>query len=107
MFRNLTLLLAGLLTVYISGCVPNDVEYEDAPVHFVSITPRSGETISANTNITLTFDGVPIGLTSSAGRVTVDGRTAKIHGPFTPGPLEIILAWADGTMKFKYTIVEE
>ena len=107
MLRILSTLLTGLLAVYISGCVPDDTEYEDAPVHFVSITPRNDESIGVNTTLTLTFDGVPLNLTSSPGKVTVDGRTAQIEGPFMPGPLEIIVTWTDGTIRFTYTIVEE
>ena len=105
MLRILSTLLAGLLAVY--GCVPDDPKYEESPVHFVSVTPRSGESIAANTTLTLTFDDVPIDLTSSAGQVTVYGRTAKIDGPFTPGPLEIIVAWTDGTVRLTYIIVED
>ncbi|MDE0424806.1 hypothetical protein F4Y59_15225 [Candidatus Poribacteria bacterium] len=105
MLRILSTLLAGLLAVY--GCVPDDYEYGEAPVHFVNVTPRSGESISANTTLTLIFDGVPINLTSSAGKVTVDGRTAKIDGPFTPGPLEILVAWTDETVRLTYMIVED
>ncbi len=104
MLRILFTLLVGLLTV--SGCVPDDYEYREIPVHFVSVTPRSGESIAANTTLTLTFDGVPTNLTSSAGKVTVHGRTAKIEGPFTPGPLEILVAWTDQTVKLTYVIVE-
>ena len=105
MLRILPILLSGLLAVY--GCVPDDPKYENWSVHFVSVTPRSGESIAANTTLTLTFDGIPINLTSSAGQVTVDGTTAKIDGPFTPGPLEIIVGWTDGTVKLTYTIVED
>jgi len=54
MIRILYILFAGLLVVY--GCVPNDYEYGEAPVHFVSVTPRSGESIAASTTLTLTFD---------------------------------------------------
>ena len=71
MFRTLSSLLVGLLA-------------EDVPVNFVSVSPRSGETIAANAILTLIFDGVPFNLTSSAGKVTVSGRTAHIDGPFTP-----------------------
>lgn len=105
MLRILSTLLVGLLAVY--GCVPDDYEYEEAPVHFVSVTPRSGESIAANTTLTLTFDGVPTNLMSSAGKVTVHGRTAQIEGPFTPGPLKILVAWTDQTVKLTYVIVED
>ena len=105
MLRLLSTLLAGLLAVY--GCVPDDYEYGEAPVHFVSVTPRSDETIAANATLTLTFDSVPINLTSSAGKITVHGRTAKIDGPFTPGTLEILVAWTNQTVKLTYTIVED
>ena len=104
MLRILSTLLAGLLAFYISGCSEEeDYEYpEDVPVNFVSVSPRSGETIAANAILTLTFDGAPINLTSSAGKVTVSGRTAHIDGPFTPGPLEITVAWAYGSVRLKY-----
>ena len=105
MLRILSTLLAGLLAVY--GCVPDDAEYENPPVHFVSVSPRSGETIATNATLTLTFDGVPINLTSSAGKVTVNGRTAYIDGPFTPGPLAIIVAWTYQTVRLTYIIVGE
>lgn len=105
MLRILSTLLAGLLAVY--DCVPDDAEYENPPVHFVSVSPRSGETIATNATLTLTFDGVPINLTSSAGKVTVNGRTSYIDGPFTPGPLEIIVAWTYQTVRLTHIIVGE
>ena len=105
MLRIFSTLLVGLLVVY--GCVPDDYEYGEAPVHFVSVTPRSGESIAANTTLTLTFDGVPLNLRSSVGKVTVHGRTAKIDGPFTPGPLEIIVGWTNETVRLTYVIVED
>ena len=107
--RILSILLASLLAVYISGCREEE-DYEnpeEVPVHFVSVSPRSGETIAANATLTLTFDGVPINLTASAGKVTVNGRTAYIDGPFTPGPLEIIVAWTYQTVRLTYIIVGE
>ena len=103
MLRIFSTLLVGLLVVY--GCVPDDYEYEEAPVHFVSVAPRSGESISANTTLTLTFDGMPLNLTSSVGKVTVEGRTAKIDGPFTPGPLEILVGWTNETVRLTYVVV--
>ena len=109
MLRILPVLLASLLAVYITGCSEEE-DYEnpeDVPVHFVSVSPRSGETIATNATLTLTFDRVPINLTSSAGKVTVNGRTAYIDGPFTPGPLTIIVAWTYQTVRLTYIIVGE
>ena len=102
MFKILPTLLGILLAVYIGGCTPDDYEDEVAPVHFVEVSPRSGETIAANATLTLTFDGVPIDLTSSAGKVTVDGKTVHIDGPFTPGPLKITITWADESVRLNY-----
>lgn len=36
--------------------------------------------------------------------VQVIGKTAIIGGPFTPGPLAITIAWADGTQALNYFV---
>ena len=105
LFRNLVLLLAGLLAVSIlAGCGADDdiVTDEPVPANFVSATPPGGE-IAANGSITVTFDNAPTNVEASAGTVTVAGKTATITGPFNPGPLALTIRWADGIEVLHYT----
>lgn len=105
LFRNLVLLLAGLLAVSIlAGCGADDdiVTDEPVPANFVSATPPGGE-IAANGSITVTFDNAPANVTASAGTVTVTGKTATITGPFTPGPFALTITWANGIQVLHYT----
>ena len=106
LFRNLVFLLTGLLAVsMLTGCGSDDDIDEPIPVNFVSATPPDGE-IAANGTITVTFDNKPVDVTISHGdgTITVSGKTATIHGPFTPGSLELTLTWADGTQVLNFTV---
>ena len=107
MFRILFILIAGFLVVYITSCGDEEVKAEkEVPVNLMSVIPPLGEDnkISSNTTITLSFDGVPADITSTIGKVTVSGKTVLIDGPFTPGPLEITVTWANGTQQLHYII---
>ena len=106
LFRTFALLLAGVFALsLIVGCGGGDEDLEEAaPANFVSAAPPSGE-IAANATVTVTFDNAPADVTVSAGTVTVAGKTATIAGPFTPAPLALTIAWADGTQALNYTIV--
>ena len=105
LFRNLVLLLAGLLAVSIlAGCGADDdiVTDEPVPANFVSATPPGGE-IAANGSITVTFDNPPTDVRVSTGTVTFVGKTATITGPFNPGPLALTIRWTDGIEVLHYT----
>ena len=71
---------------------------------FVSAAPESGEVVTTQDNITLTFDNPPEDVTVSAGTVTTDENTVIIEGPFTVGELELTITWADGTETLAYTV---
>lgn len=91
------------------GCGPDDVEVveEDVPVNFLWANPPSGAVIGPNATITLTFDGTPINITSSFGKVTVSKETAVISGPFAAPfhkMVEWTVTWKDGTQKLLYYI---
>lgn len=104
LFRNLTLLLIGLLAVsLLSGCGDINDTDEPVPVNFVSATPTGG-VIGPNVWIRVTFDNPPTDVTVSAGTVTVAGKTATIAGPFTPGPLPLTIKWTDGTQRLIFTV---
>ena len=32
------------------------------------------------------------------------GKTGTLHGPFTPGPLSLVVSWTDGTTRLTYTV---
>ncbi len=109
LFSCFVLLLTGLLAVsMLAGCGGDDDTDEPIPVNFVSAIPPDGE-IAANGTITVTFDNTltDLNLTISRGdgTITVSGRTATIHGPFTPGSLALTLAWTDGTQVLNYTVL--
>ena len=104
MFRLLAPLIVGLLAVYISSCDPDTAEIEeDIPVKFVSVTPPSGE-IAGNGPITLTFDNTPTGVTSTAGNVTLVGKSVVIEGPFKPGDLKFTVAWVGGSRELNFHV---
>lgn len=98
-----------MLIFYSIGCGDDEGEVETQkvePVNLVSVIPPPGEdnAIEPNATITLSFDGIPTDVTSTAGKITVSGKTVLIDGPFTPGTLEIIVTWTDGTQKLFYTV---
>ena len=106
LFRVLVLLLVGLPTVSIlAGCGSDDTsEEETVPTNFVSANPPSGSTIAANGSIVLTFDNAPSGITVSPGTAVPSGKKVVVNGPFIPGPLNLMVTWADGTQIFTYTV---
>lgn len=104
-FRNLVLLLAGLFAVLmLTNCGGDDDTDQPVPVNFVSATPPSHSTIAANGTITITFDNKPADVTANAGTATASGKTVTVTGPFTPGPLNLTITWADGTQTLTYTV---
>ena len=72
---------------------------------FVRANPPSGSTIADNASITLTFSEPPADVTVSSGTVNGVGKTATVSGPFTPGPLELIVTWTDGAVTLLYNVV--
>ena len=107
LFRTLALLLAGLLAAsMLAGCGGGDdiITDEPVPVNFVSVNPPSGAVIAANARITITFDNAPTDVRVSSGTAAPFGKTIVVNGPFTPGPLNLTVIWADGTQKLKYTV---
>ena len=74
------------------------------PADFMSAEPESGSELIPNDSITLTFDHPPEDVTVSEGVTTITDNTVTITGPFTPGALELIITWADGSETLNYTI---
>ena len=107
LFGSFVLLLTGLLVLpLITGCGADEEDEVETPIaNFVSAIPPDGE-IASNGTITVTFDNPPVDLTVNRGHVTVTvvGKTGTITGPFTPGPLELTLTWADGTQVLNYFV---
>ena len=106
-FRTFALLLASSLAVsMLVGCGGDDdtVEEEVVRANFVAASPSSGSEIAANASITLTFDNAPVDVTVSIGAAVPFGKTVTVWGPFTPGPLNLTVIWADGTQTLTYTV---
>ena len=119
-FRALTLLVAIIPAIsMLAGCGgDDDVGKEVAvPAAFISANPPSGSRIAANESVVLTFDNPPADVAVTPGvatpfDVTVSlgasslrfGTTVILHGPFIPGPLTLVVSWADGTMTLTYTV---
>ena len=80
---------------------------EPPPATFVSVSPGSGSEITGNGQITVIFDSNPGDVIASTGTVTGSGKTRLISGPFTPGPLVLVISWTngDGNRTFAYTVV--
>ncbi len=77
-----------------------------APAIFILASPPSGSEIAPNAAIVATFDNVlDSDITVSAGAVTVADKTVRITGPFTPGPLNLTITWADGSQTLTYTVI--
>ena len=76
------------------------------PVAFVSIEPTIKSELTVDGSITLTFDNPPEDVTVNEGVATVSDNTVTITGPFTPGALELTIAWTDGSLTFTYTVAE-
>ena len=75
-------------------------------VAFVNIEPTIDTLLAVDGNITVTFDNPPEDVTVNTGTATTDGNTVTITGPFTPGDLELTIAWSDGSLTFTYTVAE-
>ena len=76
------------------------------PVAFVSIEPTVESELNVDDTITLTFDNPPKDVTVNEGDATIKGNTVTITGPFTPGTLKLVVAWADGSLEFTYEVAE-
>ena len=101
------LLLVSLFAISIlAGCGGDDATDEETALsaNFVSAAPLSGSTIAVNGSITLTFDNAPAGVTVNAGTAVSSGKTVTVSGPFTPGPLNLTVTWADGIQALTYTV---
>ena len=105
-FRTFALLLASSLAVSILvGCGGDDDTVEEVvQANFVAADPSSGSEIAANASITLTFDNAPADVMANVGTVVPSDKTVIVSGPFTPGPLNLTVIWADGTQTLTYTV---
>ena len=74
------------------------------PAEFMSAEPETGAEIIPNDTITLTFDHPPEDVAVSDGAATITDNTVTIAGPFTPGTLELMITWADGSETLNYTV---
>ena len=76
------------------------------PVAFVSIDPTIEAVLTVDGTLTVTFDNPPKDVTVNKGVATITDNIVSIVGPFTPGPLELTIAWIDGRLTFTYTVAE-
>ena len=105
LFRLLGFTLVYLSAVYIVSCGSReeDTRYSEA-VALVGAEPADGSTIDVNGIITVTFNDIPEDVSVSVGIVKRAGTTVTISGPFTPGPLVLVIIWADGSEVLNYTV---
>lgn len=109
---NITLCIGiciALSAMDMEGCNTTEegVVEEDHPVAFLQAIPPSGSEIEPTQKILANFDAPPTGLTatsSGAFEISVFGAEATITGPFTPGPLNLVLTWRDGEITLTYTV---
>ncbi|MDE0011048.1 MAG: hypothetical protein OXU36_07870 [Candidatus Poribacteria bacterium] len=109
MFRFLMTFIAFLILLHIIGCGADDDEViEHVPANFLEASPPEGYEIAALSGVlTLIFDAPPGNVSSNVGEVTVINRTVTITKLPWPGPqtkLEVVVTWADGTIKLLYPI---
>ena len=97
----LEVILACLLAVSMVGC-SEDIEEE--PVTLLCTSVPEDSSIQPDATLTFTFDGAPINLIVSHGDVKTAGNTAKVSGPFPPGPLKLELVWENGNRTLNYTV---
>ena len=76
----------------------------EEPVSFVSVSPKVGATIEADTPLILQFDSTPQNVRVNTGTVKTSGRTATITGPFVLGSLKLEVTWEDGKQTLQYTV---
>ena len=85
------------------GCETNDTVLED-PAGFQEAIPPRGSEIDPNATILVSFDAPPTDVSVSGGTFSVSGTKVTINGPFPPGPLNLNVAWRDGTISLSYTV---
>ena len=94
-----------LCAMDMEGCnTTDDRDMEEDPVAFREVVPPSGSQIDPNATIIVSFDAPPTDLSVSSGIISVSGAEVKINGPFSPGPLNLMLTWSDGTTSLTYTV---
>ena len=106
MLKILSIFIVLLILVHIIGCGADEDEaevIENIPVNMVSVTPPGGE-IVGNATITLTFDNIPAGVTSTIGNATISGKTVQITGPFKPGNLDFTVTWVGGSRELNFHV---
>ena len=76
------------------------------PVAFVGVNPVPESQLEIDGTIILTFDGMPEDVAGNIGVAKVVDNSVTLSGPFPPGPLVLIVTWADGTQTLRYTVRE-
>ena len=105
LFRLLGFALVYLSAVYIVSCGSREEDTRSSEaVALVSAEPADGSTINVNGIITVIFDDIPGNVSVNVGIVKRAGTTVTIAGPFTPGPLVLVIIWADGSEVLNYTV---
>ena len=99
---------------FVPGALRLEVTWDDGketlqytvrkPVAFVSVSPRAGSTISADTALTIRFDGTPQDVRVNTGTAKTNGNTVTLTGPFSSGALRIEVTWRDGKQTLQYTV---
>ena len=94
------LVFIALFSMLLGSCS----EVEDTKISFISSDIPEGSTISTNSIITLTFDGIPEDLTTNANVTKISGNTVKVSGPFEPGELNLELNWGGEKRIINFTV---
>ena len=97
-FHFSLLVMIGILSV--AGCGDD----EAVPVDFLAANPPNNSKLQTDATITVIFDGVPDDIDVNPGDATINGHMVAISGPFSAGPLNLIITWEDKFCMLHYTV---
>ena len=101
-FSSLVLVMLGVLSLSMGGCARE--EEKPDPVKFILANPPNGSQIQPDATISVVFDSVPVNVAVTAGTAKTVGQTMTISGPFTVGPLNLIITWSGDARVLNYTV---
>ena len=101
-FSSLVLVMLGVLSLSMGGCARE--EEKPDPVKFISANPPNGSEIQPDATVSVVFDGVPVNAAVTPGTAKTVGQTVTISGPFTVGPLNLVITWSGDARVLNYTV---